>query len=129
MKSVEPSVALGIYYLLSATLYCGILLPLGGVFLAPSGAVSLFQDFLVSRGTLVLACAGCLGAISYFCWYAAMKLIGVSRATALNVSYALWGLLLAFFFTDENITGYLALGAVIIFIGILLVIGKQKLPV
>jgi len=39
--------------------------------------------------------AGMVGAWSYVLWYRSIRTIGVARASALNISYAMWGALFA----------------------------------
>ena len=127
MDFIEPVVALNIYYATSAFLYVCILIPLACLALPPeTDAFALLGDFLSGRGTLLVACAGLLGSLSYLCWYCAMNMTGVSRAMALNISYSLWGILRAFLFTDASLTPSLALGAGIIFLGMVLVIGNPR---
>ena len=70
--------------------------------------------------------AGIVGACSYMCWYKAMNTTGVSRAMALNITYALWGVVLSAVFLDTEITVNLVIGAVVIFSGMVLVIGNPK---
>ena len=90
-----------------------------------NGAQALTQ-FVLSPGTLFVGLAGFIGATAYMCWFRAMNMTGVSRAMALNISYALWGILFSSLFTDVEITRTLVMGAVTIFAGMFLVIGNPK---
>ena len=127
MDFIEPLVALNIYYCVSAFLYVGILIPLAAwVELPEAETLALLRDFVSSRGTLAIACAGIFGTCSYSCWFSAINMTGVTRAMALNISYALWGIVLSFFFADADMTRGLIAGAGIIFAGMVLVIGNPR---
>jgi drug/metabolite transporter (DMT)-like permease len=127
MDFIEPVVALHMYYAVSVALYVALLLPLACLQPPPgTDSLALLGEFLSSPGALFVACAGLLGSCSYLCWFTAMTMTGVTRAMALNISYSLWGILLAFLFTDASLTSSLALGAGIIFLGMVLVIGNPR---
>jgi drug/metabolite transporter (DMT)-like permease len=127
MDFIEPEVALNMYYLISAALYLLLLIPLACLVLGGhEGWADLSRRFLASRGTAFVALAGFVGSISYLCWSRAMNRVGVSRAMALHISYALWGILFSFLFTDARITSVLVAGALIIFAGMFLVIGNPR---
>ncbi len=130
MDFIEPGVALNIYYVVSSTLHLLIFMPLAAFVLLPritgaSGPEALGSLFS-SPGLGFIVLAGCMGALSYRAWYAAMNMTGVSRAMALNISYALWGILLSAFFTELVITSNLIIGALIIFAGMFIVIGNPR---
>ena len=127
MDFIEPPVALNMYYVISGTLFLGILIPaLSFIILPEIGGFSILLEFAQSKGIFFVALAGCIGSISYKCWYASMSMTGVSRAMAINISYALWGILFSYLFTDVEITRTLILGAIGIFIGMFLVIGNPR---
>jgi drug/metabolite transporter (DMT)-like permease len=127
MDFIEPEVALNMYYIISSVLYLLFLVPLAClVFGGEDGWAALSWRFLTSRGTAFVALAGFVGSTSYICWYRAMNRVGVSRAMALNISYALWGILFSFLFTDARITSALVAGALVIFAGMFLVIGNPR---
>ena len=49
-----------------------------------------------NAGLLVpIVCAGMIAAYSYVVWYRSIRKIGVARAMALNISYAMWGAVFA----------------------------------
>ncbi|MEI3477955.1 MAG: DMT family transporter [Bilophila sp.] len=81
-----------------------------------------FHEFWAS----LFAVAGVIGCITYLCWYKAMNMTGVSRAMALNITYALWGVVFSALFTDAEITRSLVIGAAAIFAGMCLVIGNPR---
>jgi drug/metabolite transporter (DMT)-like permease len=67
-----------------------------------------------------------LGGFSYVYWYRALNMTGVARAMALNVTYALWGVLFGAFFTPLEPTVYLYLGAGAIAVGAILVSANPR---
>ena len=89
-------------------------------------APGLLARAFSSPGVGCFALAGVVGCISYRCWYKAMNMAGVSRAMALNITYALWGVLFGALFTDVEITRSLVIGAAAIFAGMFLVIGNPR---
>ncbi|MDL2267390.1 DMT family transporter [Desulfovibrio sp. OttesenSCG-928-G15] len=126
MDFIEPVIALNIYYAISALLYVALLVPLVSLLAFPETGLATPLAFISSKGAPFVMLAGLCGAGSYFCWYSAMSMTGVSRAMALNISYALWGILLSAIFTEVHITTTLVVGALIIFSGMFLVIGNPK---
>ncbi len=127
MDFIEPIVALNMYFILSAALYVGLIVPaVSLLFFTQAGGLLVPLSFLASKGALFVATAGCLGVSSYYCWYNAMNMTGVSRAVALNISYALWGIILSAMFSKVHITVGLMAGALVIFTGMCLVIGNPR---
>ena len=119
MDLLDPSVALNIRQLVSGAAYLAIILPLLGGWL-------VLEEALVTPSSLIILGASGLGAASYMLWYRSMTMTGVSRAMALNVTYALWGILFSALFTDTPITLTLTMGAVVITVGMLLVVGNIR---
>lgn len=127
MDFIEPTVALNIYYIVSTTLYFCLIIPLACVLLIPQGEIlATLSRFLHSGGLIFVAGAGIMGSLAYRFWYKSMNMTGVSRAMALNITYAFWGIVLSFLFTDIHITMFLLTGSLVIFGGMFLVIGKPK---
>lgn len=128
MDFVEPGIALNIYQMTSTCIYWFILIPLACHFTLPADMsyFGVIKGFLTSDKLYFIVLAGIVGASSYMCWYKAMNTTGVSRAMALNITYALWGVVLSAIFLDTEITINLIIGAVMIFLGMVLVIGNPK---
>lgn len=127
MDFIEPVVALNIYYLVSSIIYVLILIPLVSLSVYPDrGGLALPLDFIASKGVLFILLAAFMGTISYRYWYMAMNMTGVSRSMAVNISYALWGILFSSLFTEVQITPALVGGALVIFLGMFLVIGNPR---
>jgi len=128
MDFIDPVVALNIRYIISSVFYFCFLT---GCFLfvdfpAGTSAALILGELVTSKGLAFMVCAGTVGGITYITWYRAMNMTGVSRAMALNISYALWAIILSALFTEIEITIALIGGAACIFVGSLLVIGNPK---
>ena len=78
-----------------------------------------------SPGVGCFALAGVVGCISYAAG-TRPNMAGVSRAMALNITYALWGVLFSALFTDVEITRSLVIGGRRDFAGMFLVIGNPR---
>ena len=128
MDFVEPGVALNVYQITSACLYAFIIIPIAVTFTLPDeiSAAESLSALLHSSGTWLIVLAGVVGCIAYNFWYKALNMTGVSRGMALNITYALWGVVLSAVFLDVEITTALVLGALVIFCGMVLVIGNPK---
>ncbi len=127
MDFIEPVIALNIYYIVSTTIYLCILVPVMSLVVLPAaGGITVLAEFALSPGLLFVALAGCVGSFSYQCWYKAMNMTGVSRAMALNITYALWGIIFAAIFTRAEITLNLIIGALVILGGMFLIIGNPR---
>lgn len=117
MDVLDPDVTINIRQIVSFSTYAVIALPL-------VRGYSLLSQVAVSKAGLVMAASGLCGALSYWSWYKALNMTGVGRAMALSITYALWGILYGVILTDLKITQNLIVGAVVIFIGTLLVVAK-----
>ncbi len=127
MDFIEPTVALNIYYLVSAAFYLLLIIPGVSLFFLPDAErINVLAQFFTSKGLLFVALAGAIGSAAYLCWYQSISMTGVSRAMALNISYSLWAILLSALVTDIEITFNLILGASVIFSGMFLVIGNPR---
>lgn len=129
MDFIEPAVALNVYQLVSSLLYAGVIIPASlWHFTRTYPEIDLFGlvGNLSAFGLTCFALAGIVGCLTYRCWYKAMNMTGVSRAMALNITYALWGVLFSAAFTDAEITHTLVIGAIALFLGMCLVIGNPR---
>ncbi len=128
MDFVQPAVALNIYHIAGATVYCLVLIPLicSGWFV-DQGGFTVVWEMLSGDGTGYLLLAGTVTPLALLSWYKSMNMTGVSRAMAINVTYSLWGIIFtAIFWQDVELTTYLIVGAVVMFIGTVLVIGNPR---
>jgi drug/metabolite transporter (DMT)-like permease len=69
-----------------------------------------------------VVCAGVIGGYSYAIWYRSIRTIGVARAMALNISYALWGAFLAWSVRDAPPTLLAVTGCAVVTSGAVLTI-------
>ncbi len=129
MDFIEPAVALNVYQIVSSLLYALVILPLLWLVFGGEGGLPVgefISGAFRSAGLPYIALAGLVGCGTYLCWYAALNMTGVSRAMALNITYSLWGVVFSALLTDIEITRNLVTGALVIFSGMVLVIGNPR---
>lgn len=119
MDLLDPEVAINIRQATSFVVY------LVGVLPAVGGMLVLRRTIASASGALLLLTAFC-GAISYLCWYKAMNMTGVSRAMALNITFALWGIVFGVVLADLRLTPTLVAGAVLVAFGAMLVVANPR---
>jgi drug/metabolite transporter (DMT)-like permease len=89
MVGLDTNTVMAARELLSAGMF-------GLVVLVVPGAVATVGQVVADAGlTVLIAGAGVIGGYSYVIWYRSIRTIGVARAMALNISYAMWGVLFA----------------------------------
>ena len=128
MDFVQPAVALNIYHIAGSAVYCLVLIPLvcSGL-IVDQGGLATLKDMITGEGTGYLLLAGTVTPLALLSWYKAMNMTGVSRAMAINVTYSLWGIIFtAIFWQDVELTSFLITGAIVMFIGTVLVIGNPR---
>jgi drug/metabolite transporter (DMT)-like permease len=130
MDMIDPDIALGIREGVSAIAYFIFVIPIVTLYLVPNFGPTPIWEMVVQASTSsalpVYAFAGFLGGFSYVYWYRALNMTGVARAMALNVTYALWGVLFGAFFTGFVATKQLFLGAAFIAVGAILVSANPR---
>jgi drug/metabolite transporter (DMT)-like permease len=89
MEGLETNTVMAVRELLSAAMF-GLVLLVVPDGLAVAGSVLSDTGLIVS-----IVCGGAIGGYSYVLWYRSIRKIGVARAMALNISYALWGAVFA----------------------------------
>jgi drug/metabolite transporter (DMT)-like permease len=112
--------------LLARELFATILLAAALAFL-PAGISTVRTAVLTPGVDAPIIAAGLVGGCSYLAWYRSIRKIGAARAMALNITYAMWGILFAWVFANET-TGPLTIaGCVVVTVGAMLTIisGKQ----
>ncbi|HFU4060093.1 TPA: DMT family transporter [Streptococcus suis] len=86
------------------------------------GATGLFTATLTSPMLLfLLLVSGTLVGISYMEWYRSNAMVGTAIGMSLNITYALWGVLLSILFLGQEITATIVVGSLIIILGAILV--------
>jgi drug/metabolite transporter (DMT)-like permease len=121
MVGLETNTVMAVRELLSAAMFGIAVLVLPGGF-AAVGQVAGESGLLVP--TVV---AGVVGGYSYAVWYRSIRKIGVARAMALNISYAMWGLLLAWALQRADVTLLALNGCLIVTAGATLTIMSGRL--
>ncbi len=81
-------------------------------------AESIQQLFTISRPTALLLLTAFIGMSSFLAWYTAIDTIGPARALGLNVTYSVWGVILAALFLDQPPSLWVLLGSLIILLGV-----------
>lgn len=120
MDMVDPAVAINIREATSCVVSLLAVLP----FVA---GLAVFGQALITPNVVwIIALAGLAGGFSYLLWYKAFSMCGCSRCMALNITYAIWGLVFSYFLTDVAITTNLVIGAIVITIGAIMVVGNPK---
>jgi drug/metabolite transporter (DMT)-like permease len=130
MDMIDPDIALGIREAVSAIAYFIFVIPLVVLFMTnsfgPTPVWELFTSATRTSAFSIYCFAGFLGGFSYVYWYRALNMTGVARAMALNVTYALWGVIFGALFTPLEPTLYLYLGAGGIAAGAILVSANPR---
>jgi drug/metabolite transporter (DMT)-like permease len=95
----------------------------GLIVLVVPGGIATVGHVVTSAGLLVpIVGAGVIGAYSYVVWYRSIRKIGVARAMALNISYAMWGALFAWSVLHTPLTLLALTGCVVVSAGAVLTI-------
>ena len=124
MVGLEANTVMAVRELMSATMF-GI-----AVLVLPGGCAAVGQVAGESALLVPTVVAGAVGGFSYAVWYRSIRKIGVARAMALNISYAMWGLLLACALQRADVTLLAVSGCVIVTAGATLTImsGRRRTP-
>lgn len=128
MDTLDPDVVLNIRELASSLVFAVVVLPVmalsGFMGSIPGWSIAIegFQNPVV----LMVALAGIFGGASYLFYYRAMNTVGVARAMALNICYALWSVVLGVLLTDQELSVQSLCGAGIIVAGALLVVANPR---
>ncbi|MDR2442307.1 MAG: DMT family transporter [Deltaproteobacteria bacterium] len=130
MDMIDPDIALGIREGVSAIAYFIFVIPIVTLYMGPKFGLTPIWELVMQVGSTsalpIYAFGGFLGGFSYVYWYRALNMTGVARAMALNVTYALWGVIFGAVFTGFVATGQLFLGAGFIAVGAILVSANPR---
>ena len=89
MVGLDTNTVMAVQKVLSAVMF-------GLVLLVIPGGIATTGGVMANTGLIVpIVCAGMIAGYSYVAWYRSIRKIGVARAMALNISYAMWGAVLA----------------------------------
>jgi drug/metabolite transporter (DMT)-like permease len=122
MLTVDADAAMAVRQMFSA-LQLGLLL-----LVVPHG---LSVAMVVARTgglSLLLIVAGFIGGYSFAIWYRSIRKIGVAKAMALNITYAMWGILFAWLFAHAATSPLVVIGCVVVSAGAAMVIMSGELP-
>ena len=130
----DSSTACGIYRTFgSSILTLVFLLPAFGILAGDvtTGFRMIGEAFSLGNPVLWIAIAALAGGLSYLTLYKAFPKAGIAKSMTVNVTYTLWSIPIGFAFlalgiSDYAITGQAIIGCVVIFIGVVMVIGNPK---
>ena len=114
---IAPATALLIRETTSAVAYLVILavFSLTGLY---EGLPSLFGLFTMAKPLSLLVLTAFIGMSSFLAWYTSIDMIGPAKALGLNVTYAVWGVLLSAMFLDQTPSLWVLLGSLIVLLGV-----------
>jgi drug/metabolite transporter (DMT)-like permease len=116
MVGLDTNTVMAARELLSAVMF-------GLVLLTVPGGIVTAGSVLSNTGLIVpIVCAGMIGGYSYALWYRSIRKIGVARAMALNISYAMWGAVFAWGIGHAPLTLLAIAGCVTVTAGAVLTI-------
>ncbi len=120
MKYIEPDIAIGIREMYSFLTY---LIVISAIVLVKKMVIS---DYINYQYSWIVVLSSIVGAFSFLCWYHSMKILGVSIAMSLNITYALWVVLFCVLLTGLKVTQNLIIGVIVITIGTMFTIFGKK---
>ena len=116
MVGLDTNTVMAVRELLSAVMF-------GLVLLAVPGGIAAAGSVIANTGLIVpIICAGMIGGYSYAIWYRSIRKIGVARAMALNISYAVWGAIFAWSLLQVPLTLFAIIGCAVVTGGAVLTI-------
>lgn len=116
---VNPEHAINIRQATSGIFYAIVIIPF-------IKGYSLVGSALSSKVAVTLVITALVGTASYIQYYKAINTIGAARSTALNITYAVWAIILQLVFLKSPVSIQLILGTIIVLFGTTLVVGKPK---
>ena len=116
MVGLDTNTVMAVQKLLSAIMF-------GLVLLVIPGGVAAVGSVVANTVLIVpIVCAGMIAGYSYVAWYRSIREIGVARAMALNISYAMWGAVLAWSLHHAPLTLLALTGCAVVTAGAVLTI-------
>jgi drug/metabolite transporter (DMT)-like permease len=116
MVGLDTNTVMAVQKLLSAIM-------LGLVLLVIPGGITTVGSVVADAALIVpIVGAGMIAAYSYVVWYRSIRKIGVARAMALNISYAMWGAVLAWSLHHAPLTLFALTGCAVVTAGAVLTI-------
>lgn len=102
----------------------------GLVLVVVPGGITTARTVAADPGLMVsIVVAGVVGGYSYAIWYRSIRKIGVARAMALNISYAMWGAFFAWSLRHAPLTPLALIGCAVVTAGAVLTIlsGRREM--
>jgi drug/metabolite transporter (DMT)-like permease len=116
MAGLDTNTVMAVQKLLSAIMF-------GLVLLVIPGGVAAVGSVVANTVLIVpIVCAGMIAGYSYVAWYRSIREIGVARAMALDISYAMWGAVLAWSLHHAPLTLLALTGCAVVTAGAVLTI-------
>jgi drug/metabolite transporter (DMT)-like permease len=116
MVGLDTNTVMAVQKLLSAIMF-------GLVLLVIPGGIATVGGLMANPGLVVpIVCAGMIAGYSYVAWYRSIRRIGVARAMALNISYAVWGVFFAWSLHHDALTLFALAGCAAVTAGAVLTI-------
>jgi drug/metabolite transporter (DMT)-like permease len=120
MVGLATNTVMAVQKLLSAIVF-------GLVLLVIPGGIATVGGVVADIGLIVpIVCAGMIAAYSYVVWYRSIRKIGVARAMALNISYAMWGALFAWSLKQAPLTHLALIGCAVVTAGAVVTILSSR---
>jgi drug/metabolite transporter (DMT)-like permease len=111
MASVDADTVMTVREVFSALLFTVVILAV------PDGIHTAAAVLPTPGQSLPVIIAGFIGGYSFAIWYRSIRKIGVAKAMALNITYAMWGTLFAWLFHRSDISLLAAAGCVVVTAG------------
>lgn len=122
MAKIDADTAMAVRELFSVILFAVVLLAV------PSGVSTAMTVVLTRDLYLPIIVAGFIGGYSFAVWYHSIRKVGVAKAMALNITYAMWGIFFAWAFQHARTSLLAVTGCVIVTIGATLTIMSGEWP-
>lgn len=114
----SPLAVMFIQALITAT----IMLPIYIIYLAISGESAIQILYLNKANTLYFLLISFLTASGLFLIFSSIKLLGVSTASIIEISYPFFIVIFGYIFFKSTVNAYFLLGSLLIFIGSVIII-------
>lgn len=134
MDTLDPYIAVAIKLLTSCVINLAILVPFVSLLMPEHNVFYGWQvvgKVVASPALLFFICAGLFDALTWAVSYASLATIGVGRSTAINASFAVWGIPISLLFSALGLIPYAVTtmciwGSIILFVGVVLVVINPK---
>lgn len=134
MDTLDPYIAVSIKLLTSCAINLVILVPIISLLMPDHNIFFgwiVMAQVIASPFILYFLGAGLFDALTWSTSYSSLAIIGVGRSTAINASFAVWGIPISLLFHAMGLIPYAVtvmciIGSIILFIGVVLVVINPK---